>query len=1306
MAQAQSFGDTISNGIQDIAALLPLLGTEQCERHVGEALQIGYLYAAATPLSIFGSLGVVKTAFATFLAATTKPFYGGNWLHDAGFVTQASVASMVTLVPGTKRYGAELQLERLMKEQHIDDPWMISSIERFGWEEVKGTGAGLWGSIMSWNLHLVLTSALASIFSLAPYVYLAFHDQRNALAWIFPAFRSFGSFLCVVSVQLALQLRIHQITLDSLRLMKARHRHPLSIKKFIQEQDEVLESRLMTLALESSAQCTSIQEEDELLESRLETHLLQSSERRISDLEEGSTSETQQSHGEDIPAPRSVDLTLAILQVSLAVGMGMIVTGYVGCFNLVNETTAKNGPYVWFGVEAALSILRLAIWGSNPSWDDQVTGLTVRFTLLQQSGPASVDAEERDCLDVDIDSELISGAQSQLATGNIFPFITSPHHLSLPAEEPMSNHVGQDEEWRGSFVAHNVEDLLAAAAPHVGPLTRIEVDNASIYYAILAEPSCTGGLHKLLCATAVPHRANGRDSLSFLLRGGTNDDSTIHSRTRQLTGTHALEVAFVEGSADASTNFLDSKAIKLIIEYSNALLCRLVTPELHLSWSLQDLPQFYVVNLPPVSILDREYMRIGQMCDLKADYCLSRGNQMADVTNPNFSSSRGVHAFEEYALMFYSVILETYLCIMEHRFMRRAGLSNALSHQLGLQWIQKMEARLSAEKLATHKRHHDTGSPNSSLLQCYHETWDTLSSEMRSLRLLPANSPVLQHWESILSRAIQFRHTPPFSELFGLKPLAALSHLKTCLHTLFKSDESISGAYFDLIDHVRLSIARLHSITPPPRFSRMDPEGPESPEFSPPYTCINSPLMIGGSKDKFITQMHLVEILILQDAGRSWEGVFSILHSLPQLPSTLTTLVLRGLSITEQSSCELLSLLKKHPTIISVINNGCDNYVGKTFLEDVRNVIIRNRRRWRNHALRLRLPHYRVGLEPPQDSNGEGKQPRPPLYMPHGYEMCLWRDVRVVAMVYIPHHGKIIPIFSAKGLHIRGGGTFVATLFQWSRDDLGDQWEDKRARPSKCSEQVPLRFDAFPEVAPGYYQVHVHAKEACYQYLFKKLEIEIVPTHHFRFSLHSPTGQHRGSFTFSPPGTAPESPLKKLMMVLFPTTSEFSFYPVWVIVGEQEEQTLQDASCSFIPNEPGPDYSSKSVQPPPYQFEFSLRGPEGHRRDGSFDFLPETTDYELENFTMVLDPLNNKLWLRRRWLVSSFGYAVAEEGSEQAAFGLNETNVLFDSSLPREQEDHPQGSNKLPGEDATGYQGEEDSRFSVVPSPPDESVSP
>ena len=124
-----NFASTLASGIQDVAALLPLLGTDQCERHAGEALLKGYLYAAISPVSIFGSLGLVKAAFAVWLASITYPFFGGRWLDDAGFSTPGSVSSMVTISKGTGRYGAEVAVERLLKEQNISDIQLVKEFK-------------------------------------------------------------------------------------------------------------------------------------------------------------------------------------------------------------------------------------------------------------------------------------------------------------------------------------------------------------------------------------------------------------------------------------------------------------------------------------------------------------------------------------------------------------------------------------------------------------------------------------------------------------------------------------------------------------------------------------------------------------------------------------------------------------------------------------------------------------------------------------------------------------------------------------------------------------------------------------------------------------------------------------------------------------------------------------------------------------------------------------------------------------------------------------------------------------------------
>ena len=85
MSSGRGIGATITGGIQDIAAILPLLGTEQCSVQVFSALTRSYLYAASTPMSIFGSLGVVIAGFITLLLVLIRECRRSK---DTGFEPQ------------------------------------------------------------------------------------------------------------------------------------------------------------------------------------------------------------------------------------------------------------------------------------------------------------------------------------------------------------------------------------------------------------------------------------------------------------------------------------------------------------------------------------------------------------------------------------------------------------------------------------------------------------------------------------------------------------------------------------------------------------------------------------------------------------------------------------------------------------------------------------------------------------------------------------------------------------------------------------------------------------------------------------------------------------------------------------------------------------------------------------------------------------------------------------------------------------------------------------------------------------------
>ena len=120
-------GTTITGEIQDIAAILPLLGTEQCSAQVSLALTRGYFYAAAAPMSIFGSLGVVIAGFKTLIACFSfGDIEGAKILGNMGFEPQGENLSLIMVEAGkgknTGRYIIDTpsRMDELITELNID----------------------------------------------------------------------------------------------------------------------------------------------------------------------------------------------------------------------------------------------------------------------------------------------------------------------------------------------------------------------------------------------------------------------------------------------------------------------------------------------------------------------------------------------------------------------------------------------------------------------------------------------------------------------------------------------------------------------------------------------------------------------------------------------------------------------------------------------------------------------------------------------------------------------------------------------------------------------------------------------------------------------------------------------------------------------------------------------------------------------------------------------------------------------------------------------------------------------------------
>ena len=202
MSSSVGIGSTLTGGIQDIAAFLPLLGTEQCSEQVSSALTRGYLYAAATPMSIFGSLGMVSAGCKTLAACFTfRKFEGAKMLGNMGFEPEGENLSLIMVEVGkgdkAGRYNINTQMDELIEELNIDT------------NRITGVSHNFHKSV-AWNVKMMAMTALFCAFSITPYIYLnlAPNNLKTSTRWIFPVLRASGGFFTATFIQLLIQRRI------------------------------------------------------------------------------------------------------------------------------------------------------------------------------------------------------------------------------------------------------------------------------------------------------------------------------------------------------------------------------------------------------------------------------------------------------------------------------------------------------------------------------------------------------------------------------------------------------------------------------------------------------------------------------------------------------------------------------------------------------------------------------------------------------------------------------------------------------------------------------------------------------------------------------------------------------------------------------------------------------------------------------------------------------------------------------------------------------------------------------------------
>ncbi|KAJ7923118.1 ankyrin repeat-containing domain protein [Mycena leptocephala] len=348
-----SFGTTISSGIQDISAILSLFGTEQCELHVGSALRGagrgGYLYAAITPVSIFGSLGAAKAAFTIMLISL--PF-GARILKYVGFEPKGDVVAAAMLESDSDRYLAETRVLQLLDKHYIRSAQDVSVAHPASTPRPV--------PLRPWDLSLLVASLVVACLGALPYVHFSVlhHTPFPALAIFFPLCRVTGGLLCVFPGQLLLQYRIQMIMKQRLLFKGVNdilkdNNIKIPVQHLLWDDSHSAEACLSSLVDFLGLRPTATRFVKQI--ARIPHFPPQSSAKQLADGIRAYLTNTW--------------LWLALI-CALLLGFLMTIVGYIGCFTIVQSSTVPSDTYIWLGAEATLALIRLVVWGLNPSWDD------------------------------------------------------------------------------------------------------------------------------------------------------------------------------------------------------------------------------------------------------------------------------------------------------------------------------------------------------------------------------------------------------------------------------------------------------------------------------------------------------------------------------------------------------------------------------------------------------------------------------------------------------------------------------------------------------------------------------------------------------------------------------------------------------------------------------------------------------------------------------------------------------------------------------------------------------------------------
>ncbi|RDB17131.1 hypothetical protein Hypma_001888 [Hypsizygus marmoreus] len=470
-----SIGKTLTNGIQDISALLPLLGTEQCEQHIGSGLTGGYLYVAATPMSIFGSLGMARAGFKGLLASIAVQnwrFVGAEKLRDIGFTPSGKNLSLIMIDPDNGCHLAETRLDSLLKDLHIEN------VERLSVSV----------SCDAWNFKMLVFTAAFCILGVTPYIHLI--TNKNNLprfaCWALPVIRTLGGFLTATSLQVLMQKRLMVILNNRLRFHAVNHavrsqlfnelrddipfQWDLQIpsEKCLWNLEQVLSSKGLPHALRRTFHSLRTALGDRAKDDTYPNHFAPGKEssdtldsapwssRGSADLEsKGSTSQQIQDDVLQSLAEKfarvcqafPINITVWPFLVLVFFGISISVVGYIGCFTVVQGSQHANVPLVWLCLEGVLSMIRMALWGWNPKFQcpDPVE---ITFAL-NKFVPLST----------------VNYSYEELRSWKILPFVRAPEFL-----ESITSYAGLLKRFHNPNIS--LFYTLIRKASHCGPEVR------------------------------------------------------------------------------------------------------------------------------------------------------------------------------------------------------------------------------------------------------------------------------------------------------------------------------------------------------------------------------------------------------------------------------------------------------------------------------------------------------------------------------------------------------------------------------------------------------------------------------------------------------------------------------------------------------------------------------------------------------------------------------------------------------------------------------------------------------------------